>query len=72
MLHTTGIKSWIDKYGEYNNSRELELWDKYFKSQYNNLPFPGNDSTFAYYSWQDISYHDIKIIKYGNNKPSIS
>ena len=72
MLHTTGIKSWIDKYGNYNNSKELELWDKYFKSQYNNLPFPGNDSTYSYYSWQDISYHDIKIIKYGDNKPSVS
>ena len=72
MLHTTGIKSWNDKYGYYNNSKELELWNKYFKSQYNNLPFPGNDSTFAYYSWQDISYHDIKIIKYGDNKPSVS
>ena len=72
MLHSTGTTAWINEFGPYNNDIDIYIWDTYFKSQDNNIGFPGNDSTWAYYAWQGGSYHDIKIIKYGENKPTIS
>ena len=72
ILNTTGTTGWTNTYGPYNNEVELDIWNKYFKSQYNNLAFPENDSILAYNSWQSSSHHEIKIIKYGENKSTLS
>ena len=72
FLNTTGTTGWTNLFGPYNNEVELDIWDKYFKSQYSNRGFPGNDSTWAYNAWQGSSQHEIKIIKYGENKSSFS
>ena len=72
FIQSTGTTGWINTFGQYNNEIELDNWNKYFKSQYNNRVFP-NNSTSAYDTWIGLSSeHNIKIIKYGEVKPTIS
>ena len=70
ILHTTGTSGWIKKYGEWNNTDNVNIYNQYFKSQYNNYGFPGKDSYWGYREWQGGSWHKIKINKeYTTNIP---
>ena len=71
LIFTTGTTGWHNTYGNYNNDREIELYETYFKSQYGNVGFPGNDSTWAYYAWQGSSRNEIKIKKLINTVEDI-
>ena len=72
VIHTTGTTGWQNTYGDYNNATTVALYDLHFKSQYNNVSFPGNDSTWAWNAWQGSSWNKIKIIKYGHPSVAIS
>lgn len=71
VIHTTGTTGFSNTYGDYNNATTVALYNTHFKTQYNNVGFPGNDSAWAYQIWQGSSFNKIKIIKYGHPAASI-
>jgi len=72
VIHTTGTTGWQNTYGDYNNAATVALYDTYFKSQYDNIGFPGNDSYWSYVGYQGGAWDKIKIIKYGHPSVAIS
>ena len=69
VLHTVGTLGWNNKYGDWNNSIDENIYNIYFKHQYSNSPtYRETEDYRGYIGYQGDAWQKIILMKVSDNE----